>query len=405
MLIKNCVIKHWEDSIWLHHTASDYKVRMNPEALGVLEDMAARVDPAEMTEKEKFIYDKLAAKGIAGKDTGCEEDRRIIIKTKSCLGSVELEFSGRCNLRCTHCLAALSREDMSRETLNKVFAGIDSLEPVALTIGGGEPLLNPLLPEALMKARERRMCVTVMTNATLVSEETADLLKESGVGKAVVSLDFFEDTHDAIRGRGAFNKTIAGIKLFVSRKVPVSIMAMVQESTAPRREEFRNFCINELGVSWVKFSAIIPIGNAKDAPAEMRLSPAKTKELFNLGLLPPPGENAGVHSKLSGSRNFYCKAGVEQCFVSADGRVYPCHLYQNTGEAMGNLADKSFETIYREYQNSGAIPVDFDWEKLKKCKACAHFAKCQGGCRARARILSGVWYEPDPYSCDMFGVE
>lgn len=377
-------------------------MRMNPEALGVLESMAARLDPAEMTEKEKFIYDKLAAKGIAGKDTGSEEDRRIVIRKKSRLGSVELELSGRCNLRCTHCLAALSKQDMSRETLDKVFAGIDSLEPVTLVLSGGEPLLNPVFPETLMKARERRMCVTVMTNATLVSEETADLLKESGVGKAVVSLDFFEDTHDAIRGQGAFKKAIAGIKLFVSRKVPVSIMAMVQESTAQRLAEFKNFCINELGVSWVKFSAIMPIGSAKDSP-EMRLSPAKTKELFNLGLIPRPGENAEVHSKLSGSRNFYCHAGVGQCFVSADGLVYPCHLYQNTGETMGNLAEKSFETIYREYQNSGAIPVDFDWGKLSKCKACAHFAKCQGGCRARARILSGAWHEPDPYSCDMFG--
>mgnify|MGYP001602241456 FL=1 len=55
MRIKHCVVKRSSDGIWLHHTASAYKVRMNPEALDVLGAMAARRNAAEMTEKEKLI--------------------------------------------------------------------------------------------------------------------------------------------------------------------------------------------------------------------------------------------------------------------------------------------------------------------------------------------------------------
>src|SRR3989338_4880777 len=142
MKIQDCVVSRWGNDIWLHHTASGYKVRINSEALGVLQSMAARRSAAEMTEKEKFIYEKLAAKGIAGEDTGLEDDRRLVMKDKSRLDSVDLEFSGRCNLRCSHCFAALSQKDMSRETLEKVFTGIDALEPVSLAINCGEPLLN-----------------------------------------------------------------------------------------------------------------------------------------------------------------------------------------------------------------------------------------------------------------------
>lgn len=404
MLIKNCVVKRSQDGTWLHHTASGYKVKMNQEALDALRAMAARRCAAEMTEKEKFIYDKLAAKDIAGEDNGREEDRRVIVKEKSRLASLDLEFSGRCNLRCAHCFAALSRMDMSRETLDKVFAGIDALEPATLTINGGEPLLNPLLPEALGQARARHMRVNIMTNATLVTEDTADLLKEQGVAVAAVSLDFFESTHDAIRGSGAFSKTVNGIKLLVSRKVPVSITAMVQESTAGLVDDFKDFCLGELGAASIRFSSVSPIGSAKHSPG-LELPPAKAKDLFNRGFIPKPGESADALAKLTGTGTFSCLAGVGQCFIAADGKVYACHYLQNLGESMGDLADQPLETIYREYQKSGAMPVALDWNKLKKCTACAHFGKCLGGCRARARLVSGNWYAPDAHTCAMYGAE
>ena len=398
-------MKYVRDDIWLHHTASSYKVRLNAEAVGVLESMAARGSAAEMTEKEKYIYDKLAANGAAGEATGRAEEHRIPVKKGSPLESLELEFSGRCNLRCTHCFSALSQKNMDAETLEKVFAGIDALEPVTFLINGGEPLLNPLLPDALKKARVRHMRVNVMTNATLADENTAALFRETGVAKAVVSLDFFEGTHDAIRGAGAFKKAVHGIKFFVAAKVPVIITAMVQDGTSGRIEEFQNFCLGELGASGVRFSSIMPIGTAKGSPAGLELSAGRLKDLFSRGIVSGGDENEEAFTRLAGARNFYCNAAIGQCYISADGKVYACHYFQNIGEPMGDLADKPLETIYRDYSGSGAIAADYDWEKLTKCKTCAHFARCKGGCRARAKILSGCWYDADAFSCGMYGVE
>ncbi len=405
MRIKNCVLKYLRDDIWLHHTASSYKVRLNAEGAAAVKSMAARRSAAEMTKDEKLVYDRLAANGIAGEDTGLEEERRIPVKRSSPLESVELEFSGRCNLRCAHCFSALSQKDMDRETLDKVFTGLDALEPVTLVINGGEPLLNPLLGEALKKARARNMRVNVMTNASLAEAKTAALFAETGVAKAVVSLDFFAETHDAIRGAGAFKKAAEGIKLFVAAKVPVFITAMVQDGTAGRIGEFRDFCFGELGASGVRFSSVMPIGRGKDSSAGLGLSAGKLRELFAGGLMPGGGGNETVFTRLAGGRNFYCNAGLGQCFISAGGKVYACHYFQNIGEAMGDLSAAPLELIYREYSGSGAIPADFDWGKLEKCRACAHFARCRGGCRARARILSGGWYAPDGFSCGMYGAE
>jgi|GEM_PF-1620392 len=403
MLIKNCVLKHSQKDIWLHHTASGYKVRLNAEAAAVLESMLKRRSTAEMTEKEKFIYDKLAAKGITAPDSGRGEDRILPVKKKSLLELVELEFSGRCNLRCSHCFSALSQKDMGREILDKVFEGIDALEPVDLVVSGGEPLLNPLLPEALKKSSERHMRVSVMTNAVLADESTAALFAGSGVAKAAVSLDFFKETHDAIRGAGAFEKAVKGIKLFVAAKVPVLITAMVRDATYASVEEFRDFCLGGLGASGVRFSPVTPIGRAKNAPDGLGLSAARVRDLFNKGLFAGGEENEAAFNRLAGGREFYCGAGTTQCFISASGEVYACHYFQNIGEAMGTLSSESLEEICRGRLKDGAITAGFHWNRLKKCGSCAQFARCLGGCRARAKILSGGWHEPDIFSCGMYG--
>lgn len=404
MLIRNCAVKRLPDSLWLHHTASGYKVKINDATLAVLRSVAARPGTEGMTKDERFIYDKLAAKGMAGEDSGREEDRLVPLKEKSPLDLVDIELSGRCNLRCGHCFAPLSGKDMEARTLAALAAGLDALEPSTLSINGGEPLLNPLLPEAIRMARARHMRVNLMTNGTLATEETAAMLRELGLALAVVSLDMFEDSHDAIRGAGAFGKAVAGIRRLVAAKVPVSVTAMVQDSSFHRVREFTDFCLKDLGASGIRFASVSPIGNAKDAGAGLQLSPERTKELFSSGLMAAPGEPAGAAGKLPGGSCFSCRAGVGQCFIGADGRMYACHFFQNLGESMGNLAERSMEAVYRDYQRAGEVATTFDWGRLSKCRACAHFKSCLGGCRARARLIRGGWYEPDPHSCDIHGV-
>ncbi|MFA6433943.1 MAG: radical SAM protein [Elusimicrobiales bacterium] len=401
MKIKDCAIKYSRKDIWLHPTAGGYRVRMDPKAVETLRSMLARTDPHEMTENEGFIYRKLKAQGIISADTGREKDRVPAVKTKSSLDSIELEFSGVCNLKCAHCFSSLSGKNMDEKTLDKVFQGLDELEPVNLVISGGEPLMNPLLPRAIEGARKRDMRVSLMTNAVLVTRETAAMFKSLSVAKVMVSLDFFEDTHDAIRGAGAFGKAVAGIKRVVAEKVPVFVTAMVQGKTAGRIDDFKKFCLSELGASGVRFSAVMPIGRGKESSEELGIPDMLLKRLFRKGALEDMDAGSDAFARLSTGGYFNCNAGVGQCFVSADGNVYACHYFQNLGEPMGLLAEMSLAEIYK---NNPAVAVasGFDWNGLKECRACPAFAVCKGGCRARAKILAGGWFRPDPFSCRIY---
>ena len=207
--------------------------------LDILRSMLSRPRPEEMVFDEKFIYEKLVVKGIVGSDTGCEDDRFLRVFLKSPLESVEIELSGKCNLHCSHCFSALSQRNMDESIIDKIFDGIDELAPVNLTINGGEPLMNPELLKVIEKARNRDMRIILMTNAVLMTHDIARVMKINRVAKAVVSLDFFEETHDLIRGPGSFRKAVEGIKMIVSEKVPVFVTAMVTESTSGNLSFFR----------------------------------------------------------------------------------------------------------------------------------------------------------------------
>lgn len=60
------------------------------------------------------------------------------------ISDVAIELTGRCNLKCEHCLRGpAQRKDISRETLLAFFQAVDSIDTLTLT--GGEPSLVPHL--------------------------------------------------------------------------------------------------------------------------------------------------------------------------------------------------------------------------------------------------------------------
>jgi radical SAM protein with 4Fe4S-binding SPASM domain len=84
---------------------------------------------------------------------------------------------------------------------------------------GGEPLTKLDLLMKLIRGikRKRRLC-SITTNGTLIDRVTAEELVDSGLDIVTVSIDGDEEGHDAVRGRGAFQKAIGGIMRMVEAK-------------------------------------------------------------------------------------------------------------------------------------------------------------------------------------------
>lgn len=151
-----------------------------------------------------------------------------------------LLVGSRCNLACLHCYVGSSPTNDTIEALtsDEVRAAVDEaaqygVEHVYFT--GGEPFLVADIIASLEYALRDGREVTVLTNATAPLERRFGellALHREAAGRLTmrVSLDHYERArHDAIRGRGQFDKTVhataelarAGVRTIVTTTAEV----------------------------------------------------------------------------------------------------------------------------------------------------------------------------------------
>ncbi|MCK5853649.1 MAG: radical SAM protein, partial [Sulfurovaceae bacterium] len=149
---------------------------------------------------------------------------------------LQWHLTERCNLRCTHCYQneAIIKDELSLEenfmvvdkfvafikTLNK-----DSYSRGVLNITGGEPFvykdLEPLL--AYISQFKEYLSFNFLSNGTLINDKTIALIKKYKPLFVQISIDGDKTSHDRIRGAGAFETSMKGIKRLKENGVKVIV--------------------------------------------------------------------------------------------------------------------------------------------------------------------------------------
>lgn len=142
------------------------------------------------------------------------------------LDNLWFQVSGTlCNIVCEHCFISCSPvnhnfEFMTYEEVNNFLEESAGLGVKEYYFTGGEPFMN----KNILKIIERTMQfgpATILTNGMLIKPETTNKLKEIS-GASIYSLEirisidgYTEEMNDRIRGKGVFEKAMAGVKLLV----------------------------------------------------------------------------------------------------------------------------------------------------------------------------------------------
>ena len=145
----------------------------------------------------------------------------------------------RCNLRCAFCYAPKSGHEPCREELLAV-GGALGLNCERISLMGGEPLLNPHVPEIV--ARLRGVCgLSLVTNGTLLTPELVEAL--SGLDRMSVSLDAVaQDIATACRGpRYDIATVMESVRLVVRAGVPLKINTLVTRRNLDHLPEIGQF--------------------------------------------------------------------------------------------------------------------------------------------------------------------
>jgi MoaA/NifB/PqqE/SkfB family radical SAM enzyme len=124
----------------------------------------------------------------------------LTMKAGRTLFSVNLEVTRRCNLKCDFCDYWRQRGPESR--LSDYSPIVRKLDPLHLTITGGEPLLRKDLEQIIAGIRMQPgfIYMNLITNGSLLTVERALALWNAGLNQLSVSLDFPDERHDRHRG-------------------------------------------------------------------------------------------------------------------------------------------------------------------------------------------------------------
>ena len=138
------------------------------------------------------------------------------------LALVYFKPTSACNLRCVmcgqygdkgnmkNCAAEEIKKTLPLETWKKFIDEIAPQRPVTY-IWGGEPFLYPDLFPLARYMVEKGLYVSVNTNGTLMERHAEEIVRDRW-STIFVSLDAFRDVNDSLRGKGAYDKVIAGFK-------------------------------------------------------------------------------------------------------------------------------------------------------------------------------------------------
>ena len=130
--------------------------------------------------------------------------------------------TGACNLRCkmcgqygdkgvmNDCAAEENRKILPLETWKSFVDQIAPRKPV-IYVWGGEPFLYPDIFPLCKYMVDKGLFVSVNTNGTLMERHAEQIVRDRW-STIFVSLDAFRDANDELRGKGAYDKVIAGFK-------------------------------------------------------------------------------------------------------------------------------------------------------------------------------------------------
>ncbi len=326
---------------------------------------------------------------------------------------LQWHITQRCNLRCTHCYQENYKNtdlpfkdlvkivDQFKEALKSFSQKNGQTIKGHITVTGGEPFIRKDFFDllALFAKNNAYFTFSILTNGTLINEETAEKIKLYGPTYVQVSVEGKKETHDLIRGNGSYEKTTSAIKYLLAQKIPTVV------SFTAHKKNFQEFkdvvdLSKKLGVNRVWSDRIIPCGSG-EAMKELQLSAEETKIFFELMKQEKIQTNdrfckteVAMHRALQflcGGKPYVCQAGKSLITIDTNADMYPC---RRMPIKVGNVLESDIISIYNNSELFKKLQNPNQCES--KCISCTHFNKCQGGLKCLSYATTGNPFIKDP---------
>lgn len=281
--------------------------------------------------------------------------------------AILLDPTSACNLRCKGCWAA----DYGYK-LNLTYDDIDSIITQGKELGvhiyiytGGEPLVRK---DDIIKLCEKHSDCTFLcfTNSTLIDEKFCQEMIRVKNFVPAISVEGFEETTDARRGKGTYARIQHAMGLLRENKLPfgVSVCYTSQNASAVCTPEYFDWLIDQ-GALFAWIFTYMPIGT--DAPVDLMATAEQraqlyhhvramrqTKPLFTLDFW---NDGEFVGGCIAGGRRYL--------HINARGDVEPCVFahYSSANIHDVSLLDALRSPLFMKYHDN----QPFDGNYLRPC--------------------------------------
>ncbi len=343
--------------------------------------------------------------------------------------SLSVELTAECNLRCRYCYffsnPAVSYHDLPTEEWLTFFAELGSIGVMDVTLAGGEPFLRADLPALIEGVVANRMRFSLLSNGGLVDDGIAGLIARTGRCDHVqISLDGpGPEAHDAVRGRGAFEGAVRGIRTLQRHGVRVAVRVTLHRGNVRCLPETARFLLEELGLPAFSTNAAGYLGACQGNARETLLTTEDRQEAMEALLRLErhyPGRISAQAGPLSegrmwaemerhrargaprtarGGRLTACGCVFSKLAVRSDGVLVPCTMLAHL--PLGRINRDRVADVWRDHptlarlRERSQIPLaDF-----AHCDGCPYTEYCTGNCPALAYSLTGEVDHPSPDAC------
>ena len=307
-----------------------------------------------------------------------------------------VEITSECNLRCLHCYneSGLLKNKIDLKVFKRLIDEFNTFPDV--TISGGEPLLHPDIWEMLKYSNQKIGKDSVLiTNATMINKEYAKKLTESGFGIQVSLNGINSMQHDAICGKGSYEKTLRGLNnLLEAGNKKVIVRGMISKLNYMDAEKFLIYWGNI--TQNVVISFLSAMGRGKVIKDKVDLDIFEKDKILEklhnskeIALLKEKNVSVGIpEAAFSFSCPFVINTLEKPPFVpriDSNGDTFMCQIFDGKEYSIGNVNKLSLHEIldsdkFERFINFFSLCNEFK----TACKKCVFKKNCGKGCIANA---------------------
>jgi radical SAM protein with 4Fe4S-binding SPASM domain len=335
------------------------------------------------------------------------------------IGRLDIELTERCNNNCAHCYinlpandAAAKARELSTREIQDILIEAASLGCLTVRFTGGEPLLRDDFRLLYLFARRLGLKVLLFTNATLITQEIADLFaRVPPLERIEVTVyGMCRDSYEAVsRVAGSFEAAWRGMELLLDKQIPFVVKGALLPANKGELAEFETWAST---IPWMdkppSFSMFFDLRCRRDSEAKnrhirrLRLQPdgamqvlARDRERYVKGTT----EFCQKFMAPAGDLLFSCGSGQGGGCVDAYGSFQPCMMLRHPDTIYdlknGSLRE-ALTVFFPQLREMKATNADY----LARCARCFLKGLCEQ-CPAKSWMEHGTLDTPVEYLCEV----